>query len=202
MPLLFEVWDERRSAWTEGSQLIAGERPASISSTSVVGGRQVHHFECALDDTHSTISVFSPGVDAEAGERRVANGDVVKLRDIADGEEYEMKIHTDRSLVPRKMRVRHVKIDFGTRHCLLCEQEIPAYRLGRHMQGEHPEGVGQWPGGAPAYFGFMRRSMSESIKAAKGFPRVQERLRRERAFIVDLEKAAKQAARRANAQNN
>jgi hypothetical protein len=101
-------------------------------------------------------------------------------------------IVTDSMIAPHKFRFRHIKIDFGTRHCLICEREIPAQRFGIHALQEHsPEEMAEWPGGQAEFLAHLRRSLNESVKRAKGFPRVQENLKISLKLVNSLEKRLK-----------
>jgi hypothetical protein len=75
---------------------------------------------------------------------------------------------------------------------LICEQEIPAQQFGIHTLTDHsPEELADWPGGSAEFLAHLRRSLNESVKRAKGFPRVQEGLKTSLKLVNSLEKRLK-----------
>lgn len=79
-------------------------------------------------------------------------------------------------------------IDFGTRRCKLCRQDIPAQIFGRHVLGVHGSGAIalRWPGGTAGYLRDCVESLDESIERASGHPQVQANLKRQRDYIAGL----------------
>jgi hypothetical protein len=65
-------------------------------------------------------------------------------------------------------------IDFGTRKCEICLEEIETPKFGGHVFGQHaPEIQAKWPGGITGLLGTLRESLATSIEAATGRPDVQ-----------------------------
>jgi hypothetical protein len=194
MPLIFEIWDAENAVWKERGQIIPGDQPGSVSNFTVLGGREIIIFACDLEDDSSGIYKSAAGVDVGFQNLRAMEsipGQRKLLKELKDGDEFEMSALTDRALVPVRLKFRHQKIDFGKRHCLLCEQEVPANSFGAHIFGHPLEEIADWPGGQTELLKHLRRSINESIKRAKGFPRIQEQLKQSMKLINGLEKRLK-----------
>jgi hypothetical protein len=69
-------------------------------------------------------------------------------------------------------------INFGTRECLICYNEIDARKFGSHVLSHDPTLIQiNWPGGIDGVLNSLQMSLEQSIEAAKGHPRVQANLR-------------------------
>lgn len=164
MPLKVEIYNHRLKRWEEKEPALPGGPPVSFSNHTVIGGEELYATKCEPDDEKSVIY-------------RATGSGLQEIRRLADGEDFEMTLMSDDMLAPAPVRFTHIKIDFGTRHCLLCEKEIPAPQFGLHIL-DHPEDqLMQWPGGTGEMVNHLRRSTNESIKRAKAFPAVQHQLR-------------------------
>lgn len=111
-PLRIEVYNPERNSWIQAGEVKPGDPPGSISSNKPDGSRDVYMFDCAPDDSKSTIQRSGFGVDAELAEGRLravvpdpSRLEVVK--ELKPGESYEMTIKTDRSPQPRQIRFTH-----------------------------------------------------------------------------------------------
>lgn len=80
-----------------------------------------------------------------------------------------------------------VTIDYGTRLCLACAQDVPAERFGEHMGDHDPR---DWPGGTPAMLQAMSDSLDESIRRAEGHRVEVERLQRSQGYVHRLQALA------------
>ncbi|HEX9594951.1 MAG TPA: hypothetical protein VF996_02390 [Candidatus Saccharimonadales bacterium] len=68
-------------------------------------------------------------------------------------------------------------IDFGTRECLACHEEIGAPGFGRHVFAHSPQELTEkWPGGLRGVMDSLADSLTQSIEAAEGNPHVQKNL--------------------------
>lgn len=188
MPLICET-QNGQGPWREFNQLIPGDRAASISHWNALGLRQVYLLVCEPDDSLSTLFCSRFGIDTElpGSLREVSSAGYEMVRQIKDGEMYERQFLTDRSLVPRRLRFRHLTIRFGQRRCLLCGADQPANLFGGHVSEHSEEELLQWPGGIPGLLKYYRRSVRASIAQAQGFPRVQERLRLSLEVIQEIQ---------------
>lgn len=70
-PLNIEVYNPERSDWIKAGELKPGDRPGSMSQNKPDGSRDIYMFECALDDSHSTIYRSALGADTEIGDARL-----------------------------------------------------------------------------------------------------------------------------------
>lgn len=205
MPLILEIYDEADERWKENGQLMPGEPPASISNFSLLRGeREIYLVECEPDDQASVIAQSLSGVDETIGHGRLIVSDLMReVRRLTDGESYEMTVMTDKSIGRRRLRFRHVAVEYGTRKCEFCEEDVPANCFGAHIN-DHPPGelVAKWPGGLVGLLASLRKSVETSIEACRDFPRLQEILRLSLAAIQDLERTTKEGDRRRKSDSN
>lgn len=69
-------------------------------------------------------------------------------------------------------------INFGTRECLACHEEIDAQNFGGHVFSHDPILLKlTWPGGIPGVLDSLTESLQTSFEAAEGHPEVQTWLR-------------------------
>lgn len=113
-PLNIEVYVPERSKWIGVSpQLKPGDRPGSISDNKPDSSRDIYLFECAPDDSKSTISRSGFGADTELEQERLravfpdpSKMEVVK--ELRKGETYEMTVRSDRNpQQPTQIRFTH-----------------------------------------------------------------------------------------------
>ena len=106
-PLKVEI-SRDGSRWIPVGPELTGNHPsASMSNNKDDGSRELIFFECAKDDSKSTIYRSGAGIDMDLGVLRVSEIDVSRLeviRELLRGESFEMDVRTDRS--SEKLRVR------------------------------------------------------------------------------------------------
>lgn len=106
MPLRLEVYDERKNLVPVGI-ILPESIPGSMSDVSQ-GTRQVYMFECARDDSHSTIHRSRAGIDVEQGESRViSSAQFVQIMKLHRGESYSISLQPEGSPVQREIRFTH-----------------------------------------------------------------------------------------------
>ena len=108
-PLIAEAFDPRKEEWVTFATLKPGDRPGSMSN-NLPEGREVILFECAKDDSYSTVRKSRAGVDfnpIEAIRSVVPSAGFDVLATLKDGESFEMDIKTDISAAPKKIRLTH-----------------------------------------------------------------------------------------------
>ena len=111
-PLHIEMFRPTDEKWVRLGEVHPTDPPGSISDNKPNGERNLYIFECKKDDSQSTICRSGQGVDMEIGRFREALIDSSKLeivRELKDGESFEMEIKTDRSPEKRKIRFTHKK---------------------------------------------------------------------------------------------
>lgn len=84
----------------------------SLSNNKSDGSRDLYLYECAKDDSKSTIYTSGVGADAEAGRFRAVLLNRSKLKvvkELREGEVFEMEVVTDRVKEKRKVRFTHKK---------------------------------------------------------------------------------------------
>ncbi len=109
MPLYLEI--NREGKWRTVGRLTPGDSPGSISHNKTDGRREMYMFECAADDSHSTIYRSIGGADGEIGDKRHVNimsGIEIITILYRGNEPYAMSIKTDRSEKTRQIRFSHV----------------------------------------------------------------------------------------------
>jgi hypothetical protein len=82
----------------------------SFSNNTENGVREVYAFECAPDDSKTTLYKLLPGVDVEIGRFRTINkNEFFPIKEMRRGDEpFEMNIKTDKSPEERKIRISHL----------------------------------------------------------------------------------------------
>ncbi|OGE78054.1 hypothetical protein A3J19_01080 [Candidatus Daviesbacteria bacterium RIFCSPLOWO2_02_FULL_41_8] len=109
MTLGVEVYNAMAKDWVQLPELKPGDRPGSVSQNKPDGEREVYLFECAPDNSHSTIYRSTFGADTEIAETRVittAGLEIVK--ELKRGEEpYVLTLKTDISDARRIIRFTH-----------------------------------------------------------------------------------------------
>lgn len=108
-PLKLKIFRERQGGWVTIGDVKPGDRPGSISDNKADGARDVYVFECSEDDSKSTIYRSEGGLDTEKGDVRavISLKGLSIVKELKRGEFYEMKIKTDKSPQPRKIRFSH-----------------------------------------------------------------------------------------------
>lgn len=112
-PLSVEVYNPAARRWVKaGPDVKPGDPPGSISDNKPDGSRDIYMFECAQDDSQSTIyhSGFGLDTELEGGKLRAVVTDPSRLeivKELGKGESFEMTIKTDKSPNPRKIRFTH-----------------------------------------------------------------------------------------------
>lgn len=81
------------------------------------------------------------------------------------------------------------EIDFGTRYCEICDDDIPAQIFGSHVFVDHLDEIQKWPGGVPKLLEAFQASLDQSIAAAEGYPKVQAGLRVSKDGIAKMQKS-------------
>ena len=109
MPLALEVYSQEAKTWIPLPELHPGNSPGSVSYNTEKG-REVYMFECAADDSKSTIYRSLVGLDFEADNSRVAStkfeAEIVK--ELRRGEKsHKLRIKNDRGF-EIDMRLSHI----------------------------------------------------------------------------------------------
>ena len=114
-PLTIEVYSDEAKKWVEAGRLKPGDSPGSISNHTPDMRREIIMFECAADDSKSTIYKPRAEVDVtayvkgRASQRAVRSfGDFDMIRTLRKGDSVEMKVTTDISSGPRTLKFTHV----------------------------------------------------------------------------------------------
>lgn len=108
-PCEIEFYQEGPGRWLKIGKVRPGEPPGSMSNNKRGGIREIILFECAGDDSQTTIYRSGQGADAELGEKGklrlvLPNPEKLEiLKTLKRGESYEMEITTDRG---HKERIR------------------------------------------------------------------------------------------------
>ena len=109
MPLALEFYNQEAQTWIPLPELHPENSPGSVSHNTKEG-REVYMFECAADDSKSTIYRSVSGLDFEIDNSRVLStkfeAEIVK--ELKRGEKsYEFKIKNDRD-IEVNMRLTHI----------------------------------------------------------------------------------------------
>ena len=108
MVLKLDVYNPNSNNWINIGNLNPGDLPGSVSDNRP-GKREVYIFECKQDNSKSVIYCSRSGIDAETGDARIINTSGVDvIKELKNGETYEMKIRTDKSLEGRLIRFTHL----------------------------------------------------------------------------------------------
>ncbi|HEY5601343.1 MAG TPA: hypothetical protein VIK81_04665 [Patescibacteria group bacterium] len=109
-PLSVEIYNPEARNWVKAGEVKPGDPPGSISDNKTDGSRDIYMFDCAPDNSKSTIYRSSFGADVDLGTVRVVTSDPSRLETIKElktGESFEMEVKTDRSPESRRIRFVH-----------------------------------------------------------------------------------------------
>lgn len=108
-PLNIEVYNPARSEWINVGELKPGDRPGSMSQNKPDGTREVYLFECAQDDSHSSIYRSELGVDTEIVDARLVGTEGLEVvSELKSGDKpYILTVGTDISPQRRIVRFTH-----------------------------------------------------------------------------------------------
>ena len=106
-PLIIEAYSPDGS-WTKIGGIGPADLPGSLSHNRPDGGRDIYVFMCL--GSSSVIYRSEAGMDIETGSlREIAASGYEVVRKIRSGSEpYEMRIKSDKSPEPRRIRFVHV----------------------------------------------------------------------------------------------
>lgn len=105
-PLRAEIWTPK--GWVPAFEIRPGDRSGSLSDVKPGGRREIYFLECKPDDSGSTISRSTLGVDREVGPlREVVTAGRETVRELRRGESFEMTLQPETSPAPQKMRFSH-----------------------------------------------------------------------------------------------
>ena len=108
-PLRVETYSQDMSKWVQVSEIKPTDPPGSVSQNKPDGNREIYLFECAKDDSHSTIYRSKGGVDTEIGKHRVVmseNFEAIKTLKKGD-KPFTLTLKTDVSPQRRLIRFTH-----------------------------------------------------------------------------------------------
>ena len=111
-PLHIEVFHPTNKNWVRVGEIHPTDPKGSMSDNKSDGNRDVYMFGCEPDDSKSTIYRSGAGVDTEVGVFREISMDPSRLevvRELRNGESYEMDVNTDKSPEKKKVRFIHRK---------------------------------------------------------------------------------------------
>ena len=113
MGLRLEVYDPATDQWVKLSlYLTPGDRPGSMSHNPQEGVRELYYFDCAEDDSHSTIYRSPLGIDIVEGQTRMVINErsgwetVTELKD--RDKPYVMTFKIDQDSQGRLVRFTHI----------------------------------------------------------------------------------------------
>lgn len=109
MPLSVEVYHKGRiEGWAFVGMLPPG-KSGSLSNNKPDGAHEIIVFECADDDSHSSIKKSKAGIDAaDSAHREILSVDMELIKLLRRGESYEMKIKTDNGKKAELTRFMHI----------------------------------------------------------------------------------------------
>lgn len=109
MTLSIEAYHPERQEWIKLPELNPGDRPGSVSQNKPDGTREVYLFECAPDDSHTTIYRSTLGADAATPEIRIVTTEGLEIiKELRRGEEpFTLTLLTDTSSQRRIIRFIH-----------------------------------------------------------------------------------------------
>lgn len=98
--------------WGKVGEVGPDSPPGSMTNIREDGRRELYLFECSSDDTKSTIYRSGLGVDYEIPEQqgRMVTSNPSRtetLKELTEGETYELWVHTEKSPEPRLIRFKH-----------------------------------------------------------------------------------------------
>lgn len=109
-PLRVEIYNPEARNWIKIGEVKPNDLPGSISDNKSDGSRDVYMFECAADNSKSTIYRSGFGADIDLGSMRVVSPDPSQLevvKELNKNESFEMVVKTDKSPGPRRIRFSH-----------------------------------------------------------------------------------------------
>src|SRR3989344_5798873 len=109
MTLGVEVYNAMAKDWVQLPELKPGDRPGSVSQNKPDGTREVYLFECAPDNSHSTIYRSKLGADAATPDTRIVTTEGLEIiKELRRGEEpYVLTLLTDISPQRKIIRFTH-----------------------------------------------------------------------------------------------
>lgn len=193
MPLIVEAYDKETQSWIEVVEIMPGDPPGSVTDNNLVSGDELYLFICDESDRFSSVYRSVGGVDQEVlGPLQFLGIDeMIKIKEIKNGETFEKDIFTEISPTTRHIRLRHLTLDLGTRKCQICGLECQPWIYGQHIVEHTEEELKTWPGGVKGLLDTLKDSISESIEKTGDFPKIQDNLRSSLSFIERLEKTWK-----------
>lgn len=110
-PLNVEIYNPTAKDWVKTGEVKPGDPPGSISDNKPDKTRDLFLFECAPDDSKSVIYKSEVGADIDTGKLRIVLSDRSRwtvIKELHNGESYEIRVKTDVSPQPRKIRFTHL----------------------------------------------------------------------------------------------
>lgn len=105
-PLGIEVYADNK--WKPIGKVKPTDQPGSMSDNKD-GRREVYIFQCAADDSGSTIYRSKLGADAEFGpNRELLTTGLEVVKELKKGDQYEKDFNTDISPELRRIRFTHL----------------------------------------------------------------------------------------------
>lgn len=112
-PLHIEAFHSTNRNWFRLGEIHPTDPMASMSDNKPDGSRNIYMLKCARDDSGSTIFRSGAGVDTKVGRfREIIAMDTSKLevvKELRDGESFEMDVKPDMSPASIKVRFTHKK---------------------------------------------------------------------------------------------
>lgn len=107
-PLHINIYDSE-AGWGLVGKVGPDDPQGSVSNNKPDGSREVYLFDCAFDDSKSTIYRSPAGIDWEVGPTRAvaSTGRLEIVKELKPGESYELLVKTDKSPEPRRLRFTH-----------------------------------------------------------------------------------------------
>jgi hypothetical protein len=109
-PLELETYNSESKSWIKVGEIKPGDRPGSVSDNKPDGRRDVYLFECAADDSKTTLyrSIGGADLDLSSSERGlIPISGLETVKELQKGETYTLTIKTDRSPQLRQFRLSH-----------------------------------------------------------------------------------------------
>ncbi len=109
MTTRIETYIQSADRWAMVADVAPGSLPGSITNITDDGIREIILFECAPDNSQTTIYRSTLGIDTEIGPHRIIDSlQRETINDLRVGESHEMNIRTDKGTEPRKVRFTHI----------------------------------------------------------------------------------------------
>lgn len=112
-PLHVEVFHSIDKKWLRVGEVHSTDPAGSMSDNKPNGQRDLYRFECAKDDSKSTIYRCGISIDREIGVFREVLTDVSKMevvKELKNEESFEINVKTDKSSESIKIRFTHRKL--------------------------------------------------------------------------------------------